>query len=284
MYFFIEKTRKMQNRCDNHGIDYNELYNKVIKDFYENYSLPAFHEWGDGFVQGDASDIELDEAIKNVMSVDNLTSIDDFFVYLDKKFIEMIEDELENSIKEFGGIMFAKNQFIDYKETLENKIREFLEENYYDDGGVIGHDYSVFLYADEMELFEMVMPSSNWSFPDSNDARFRVVHLNNYEKAFNDFSDYVSENTFDRIKEFFNENKDDEIIQFFKEVFEYDEEISLDAHYKTLEFYEKMNLWETIFDNESIEEYNKSQRSETIESIIENIEWGDIEEWFNEQF
>jgi hypothetical protein len=191
---------------------------------------------------------------------------------------------------------YSCSQFSAYKEEAEKIIKSFLTEEYYTSGGSqIGHDYSLFFLADEMTCFELIQASSNWSFQEGNDARFKIVHLNNYDKAFNDFSDFVSESRYTDIRSLFS-NQESEIVDYLKENASFDEDDffnneedpnpldDIKTLYKSLSFEEKLEMWDSLDDEQVVEEFNKTARAEAIDSIIEAINWDEIESYFNEQF
>lgn len=161
---------------------------------------------------------------------------------------------IENQIRQFGDNEYTKEQFDDYKEEAESLIREHLEKEYYFSPGQIGHDYSVWFLANEMSAFEHIEASSNWTFQQSNEARFRIVHLNNYDEAFAecDYDLVVFDGERPDNWDEFNHN---EKVEWFKENYP-----------------------------QAIEECEAINRDEAIESIIDAIEWDEIEDWFNAQF
>ncbi len=308
MYFFIQKSKELQSRAEQFGIYFQDVYVNAMQEIQEKYSLPSLHEWGDGYCQGDATNDEIFELVQNINKIDGGDKptiyfdendendgefVTDVYEYLDKKLIDRIEYNIESQIKIFGDYEFTQYQFDEYKEIAENNISEFLNNEYYSEENTIGHGYSVYFLADEMEVFDHVESSSNWSVQRGNDARFQILHLNNYDNTFNGFSDFVSENLFKNIKQLFN-NDTSEFVEYFKnyvesneEDFFIDEENFLDdvkEIYKICSFNERMEMWEKL-DNESIiEDFNNSARSEVIDSFIDDIKWNEIEIWFNAQF
>ena len=267
MYFFIEKSRQIQSRSESMSIDFQELYTNTIQKFYQKYSLPALHEWGDGFCKGDASDDEIIELAQEINRLDGDDSpvvfaeisdedelLTDVFEYLDNKFIEMLESELESQICQFGDEEFTKDQFDKYKEQLEDKIKEFLNENYYSSPEQIGHDWSLWANLEEIEVFEQVHPSSNWMFQEADSSRFRIAHLNNYDNPFEECDYDLVVTTAERPEDW------DEMSQ------------------------KEKKEWFEEEDEESIDQCHEYNRDEAIEKIIENIEWREVENWFDSQF
>lgn len=310
MYFFIESRIKLTSRAEQFDISYEDVYVKALQQMQEEYSLPALHEWGDGYCKGDASISQLVDLVKTINDIeggdspavyleedieDESNILTDIFVYLDKKLIEKIEAQIESQIVSFGeDNEYSSTQFEAYKESAEKLIRGFLTEEYYTSGGSqIGHDYSVFFLADDITCFEHVEASSNWMFQEANDARFRIVHLNNFDKAFSDFSDFVSENDFGQIYAHLDvENNDvqmylERIHGAFDNV-ELDDDIdndydTIESLYSDIEFAQKVKMWKTL-DSNTVDVFNSTSRSEVIDSIIEAINWDEIESYFDAQF
>lgn len=268
MYFFIEKSNQISKRCENLDITYNDIYDVAVKRVYEKYSLPALHLWEGGFTKGEATIEELVE-LKNEINkeggdeplvyfeIDEEDEIEintDIYEFLDQKLVETMEEIVESLIRKFGDEEYSKNQFSQYKNCAEALIKEFLNKEYYSSPEPTGHDYSVFFLADEMRVFEMVQASSNWMFQTGNDARFRITHLNNFDNPFQE-CDYDS--------------------------------VAIEG--------ERPHYWDEMSHNEkkqwieenqpgAIEECHNYNRDYVIDSIIDSIEWKEIEQWFKNQF
>lgn len=163
MYFFIEKTRKLSQKFEN----YNDIYVETIQKFYTKYQLPPLHESGDGFTQGDASDEEIinsfmfiDGLIKSEMDKNNPyyhepiahaffdedgdLQASDYFVWLDRDFLTMLEEELNkkskveifkditemtnskvwNDVRCNNEVDIAYNQLYEIKDYINNSLTE----------------------------------------------------------------------------------------------------------------------------------------------------------------
>lgn len=299
IYFFIEQSRNLSKLAEEKGIDYQDIYISSMLKLQEKYSLPSLHEWGDGYEKGDATLQELISLKDNINSINENENIyleieDDeiietnLFTFLDKELISLIESDIDSQLVEFGENQYTKNQFVDYKEKLEEIIKDFLFENYYDFGGSpIGHDYRVYVLAKSMEVFEMVQPSSNWMFQNENQERFKVCGLNNYDKAFEDYTDLIAENSYTVTRDNLGITDETQIVEYLQNNTGYennDDSLSfiIDA-YKSMDFEQKLELWKEVA-SEGIKEYDSFMRSETIYSILANIDWQEIEEYFNSQF
>jgi hypothetical protein len=289
MYFFIEKSKELQSRANDLSLDYNDIYVDALTETQENYSLPALHETADGYSQGDATDEEISQLVQELTEM-GFNESNDVYQFLDEKLIGIIEDKIESLVKPFGNDEYSKDMFDVYKDKATELIREFLDEEYYQDGGdSIGQDYSVYFIADAMEVFEHIEAGSNLSFQHDNEARFNIVHLNNYYKAFDDFSDFVSEFSYKDVRLNFS-NEDYEIGKYMLEigVDEFDENLTLEEniiiHYNNFSFDEKMEMWEDLDEENIIEDWNSNERDEAIMYIIDDIDWDEIEKWFDSQF
>lgn len=297
MYFFIEQSLKAKTRAEQFEIDFQDIYVNSIEEMQAEYSLPSLHEWGDGYVQGDASNDEIFELFHNINKIEDGEEptvfceeddenegnlLTDIYEYLDKKLIAKIEDAIESQIITFGDDEYSSTQFDNFKEKAEEVIKELLKAEYYQSGGTIGHDYTVFLLADEMKAFEHVEVSSNWMFQEGNEARFCILHLNNYDKAFNDYSDLIGEESYSTTRD--NLGISDEVVKAY--LLENDIEIENDEikdSYKEMSYDARIDMWKEIASN-GIESYDEWARGEAIDKIIEGIEWDEIESWFDAQF
>lgn len=269
MYFFIEQSNELNKQieklAEKTNYDTNQIWVDAQIAIQEKYTLPAFHILEDGYTQGDASDGEVFEAAEAINKIDYSEEyaewsgdghpvvtaeldeenedeiITDIYEYLDKQLLEQAEIEISKVIKA---------NWIQY---YEDDIREFLEENYFNSGCEIGVDYSVWINTETGEIFEHTEASSNWQFQNSDENRKQVLHLSNYDKSFNDYTDLIAENDFDH--KAVSENLG----------------IDLPANWDELEYQEKVN-WVEGNASEEIESYNKIQRDEAIDTIIDLIE------------
>ncbi len=97
MYFFIEFSRDLQSRFEAKELDYQDFYVSQSQKFYSDNSLPSFNEWGDGLVQGDASDEEvlvIAEALGLSIQADEDGEYDfsEVFEKLDRMFVAQMKD------------------------------------------------------------------------------------------------------------------------------------------------------------------------------------------------
>lgn len=111
MYFFIESCRNLQATAELLNVDLQEIYLSVSQKFYEENSLPAFADWGDGFTQHEATDEETAE-VANALGV----SVEDLFVTLDEMFVSDYEDAADKAFKSCANV--ANNEI--YKEEVES--------------------------------------------------------------------------------------------------------------------------------------------------------------------
>ena len=113
MYFFIAQSVSLKSKAESVELDFQEIYVSAMQEMQKEYSLPAVHEWGDGYTQGDASIEEIFDLVSNINSIeggdepsvyanlneDDATILTDIYEYLDKKLISKIEDSIESQIK-----------------------------------------------------------------------------------------------------------------------------------------------------------------------------------------
>lgn len=293
IYFFIEQSRRLAYKAEEKGLDYQDIYINAMQEMQEKYSLPSLNEWGDGYCKGDASLQELIELKDNINSINNNQEIyleieddeiidENLFSYLDRQLIELIETKIDSYLVKFGENEYTKDQFQDYKEELETIIKDFLHKEYYMTGGVIGHDYSLYLLADDMVVFEMVHASSNWKFPNDNEQRFKIVHLNNYDSAFKDYTDLISENNFRVVVDNLGVT-DNQISEYLYHNDIELEDIDIKETYSKMSYDEKVEMFDEIA-SEGIKEYNSFMRNEAIDSIMDYIDWDEIENYFLSKF
>jgi len=97
---------------------FNELWNTIHTEIVNEFSLPPFHLWEDGFCKGDASD----EEIENVASCinenynENLEDESDLMYFLDQQFLLKIHSHAELLIQDY------EREFKEeYKEARSNQ-------------------------------------------------------------------------------------------------------------------------------------------------------------------
>jgi len=161
--------------------------------------------------------------------------------------VEDLKDEFERAREQAFKDYLTEN----WKEIYEDEIREFLQENYFDSGKEIGVDYSVYINIESGEIFEKVEASSNWTFLEYDENRKKIVHLDNYNKPMYDWTDLVATESNKTIEE----NLQTELPEDFEE----------------MDFDEKIEWIENNVDSKNLDEYNKIQRDEAIDKIIEYL-------------
>lgn len=235
--------------------DINQIEIDATQKVYDKYNLPALFIEGEGeFYQGDATDEEVTEAARYINEVLGEPEIDVFYAEgheWEGREDELIADELYSFLqKEYWEeyeselMRVVKNSWIEF---YEEEIREFLNENYPSSGGQVGCDWSVYIDIETGECFEKREASSNWSFMHENDNRKLICYLNNYDKAFSDFTDYVAENSDYNINMLFDCEMPDE-----------------------LDYYEQIE-WLRENAADAIEDYDNNARNEAIEDVYNLI-------------
>lgn len=99
---FQEQRRKLEYNTNDLEI-YNETVNDLDYDFGRKHDLPALHQWGDGFEQGEATKEELEELVKRGLierdeSGYNESGYD--FGNLDELYLKELEHALEKAKEE----------------------------------------------------------------------------------------------------------------------------------------------------------------------------------------
>jgi hypothetical protein len=260
MYFVIEKNHKVENELNRIGKIYSEVLPSWQEEFWTIHDLPAIHVWEDGFTSGDASSEDLIPLIdKKIVTYDDEDGYN--FLKLDEIYCEFLDAKIEKLKNSKWIYKLGFKDFEDYQEHLEEKLQAFLNENYYESSGVIGHDYSLCIDIEDDEIFEKIHASSNWVENEGWENSLIIFHLNNYDKAYLGFSDYLGESGFD--------------------IFNY---LNLDSPFskddwEELSFQEKVDFFEENHPK-IIADYNDSARDNEIEDIInEKINWDEIEEF-----
>jgi len=89
---------------------FNDIWNEAQSAITIKYSLPPFYLWESGYQQGDASDGEMNMAVKNINAIDGpkSVSIDTIFEFLDGKFLELIRPKADQLIKDYNS--FCKKE------------------------------------------------------------------------------------------------------------------------------------------------------------------------------
>lgn len=107
MYFFIEQINELRSRVENSFNEegneiFNDLCDSANNDLYEKLNLPAIHLWGEGYCKGDAGNDELKNIADELnadFSIDEEGEIDtDLFEILDREFISILSNKVENKI------------------------------------------------------------------------------------------------------------------------------------------------------------------------------------------
>lgn len=109
---------------------FNDIWNAAHEELVDRYSLPAFHLWESGFVQGDASDDEVFEAKDSINKVEALQDTEglpanvvsptvsaewnegeietDIYEFLDSELLKIVEPKTKKLIEEYEA--FCKEQ------------------------------------------------------------------------------------------------------------------------------------------------------------------------------
>ncbi len=244
--------------------DINMIEVDAIQKVYDKYNLPALFNEGEGdFYQGDATNEEVIEAARNINNMlwsDDIPGpeIDVFYneghEYRSEEG-ELNAEELYSFLKkeflkeyELTAMNVVKAHWIEY---YTDDIEQFLQENYYTEGGEIGHDYSVYINIETGKIWEHIAASSNWSFMNYDGNRKRIVHLNNYDKPFLDWADLVAGES------------DDVIAQNLG--------CELPKDWRDLDYSEKIDWVIKNVSQDILDEYNGFQIEEAINRIMENI-------------
>jgi hypothetical protein len=223
------------------NIDVNELAvntDILIRERFNIYE--PIHKFECYYI-GDA-----DEDVLNRIAEENgLNDYRELLSMMDKEFEEEYSNKLEKTRIEY----LREN----WKEYYEDEIREYLEENYYyTSGDVIRVDYSVYIDISDGKIFEHVEASSNWIFKYGDENRKLIVHLNNYDKPFFDWTDLVATESNKAIEENLN--------------------IELPKDFDEMDFGEKIEWITDNADENDLDSYNRMMRAEAIDSIIDSIE------------
>lgn len=130
---------------------FNDMWNNAQQELQDKYNLPAFHLWESGYVQGDASDEEVFEAVKNINEVEyneganeaNMghgfgpsvraeydeeeAEIDtDIFEFLNSKLLDILKPQVEKLIEEYQT--FCKSELDASLFTVKTDTREEYEQ------------------------------------------------------------------------------------------------------------------------------------------------------------
>ncbi len=183
---FSETTKRVfeqyRELTENHE---SELTFDFDQEFYKKYNLPALHLF-DGFYQGDATHEEITQIKDNLVSYENVADEGEEPEY------EYDFDALDSQYAEDLEEYWLKYKKENWKELFENKIKDFLEENYPKDGENPGNDYSIWLDIESGEVFEMKQASGNWMFQEGR-ARVRITATENYDNFFDTVEDLIAE-------------------------------------------------------------------------------------------
>lgn len=222
------------------NIDVNELAVSTDILIRERFNIDEPIHKFECYYIGDA-----DEDVLNRIAEENgLNDYRELLSMMDKEFEEEYSNKLEKARIEY----LREN----WKEFYEEEIREFLDLNYYNSGNEIGVDYSVYINIESGEIFEHTEASSNWIFKHGDENRKLIVHLNNYDKPFFDWTDLVATESNKAIEENLN--------------------IELPKDFDEMDFGEKIEwITDNVYEND-LDSYNKMMRAEAIDSIIDSIE------------
>ncbi len=233
---FEEYTELTENPSDDLVFDFDQ-------EFYAKYNLPALHLL-DGFYQGDATHEEITKIKDNLVSYENVAEEGEEpeyeydFDVLDNKYVEELEK------------YFLKYKQDNWKELFEERIKEFLEENYPKEGRNTGNDYSVWLDIENGEVFEMIQVSQNWAFKEGRN-RVEITKTPSYEDYYYTVRDLVGANGDTVIAENLN--------------------VKLPEDWTEFSFEEKIE-WVEGNAEDGIKAYNENAREEAIETIMNNLD------------
>lgn len=258
MSTYNEQARELETQiselAEKTNYDTNQIWVDAQIAIQEKYNLPSFHVWETGYCQGDASDDEVFEAKDSIIKIeegdspavyaewdneDDSEILTDVYEFLDQALLEQVEIEI------------LKVKKANWIKVYEDDIREFLNENYFTTGSEIGVDYSVYINIETGKIFEKTEASSNWIFQEDDENRKLILHMDNFEKPFNDFTDLIAEGSDSTISENLG--------------------IELPEGWEEMEYVEKVD-WARENAQESIENYDSIQREEMIDTIMNLIE------------
>ncbi len=95
IYFFIERMNNAKRNVINNEETnaFEEIYLNQLQEIYDKYDLPALHEFGDGFVKGDATKEECDDLVKRGLATKDEDGYD--FSELDILLCDAVDDAVE---------------------------------------------------------------------------------------------------------------------------------------------------------------------------------------------
>lgn len=222
------------------NIDVNELADNADVNVRERFNITEPINKFEAYYKGDADE----EMLNDIAEENGLNDYEELLSMLDKGFKEEYEVLCEKARMEY----LRQN----WREYYEDEIREYLNENYYETGDVIGADYSLYINIEDGEITEIIEASSNWTFEHEDENRKLIVHLNNYDKPFSDWTDLVATES----------NK----------VIEENLSIELPEDFDEMDFDEKIEWITDNADENDLYSYNKIMRAEAIDSIIYNVD------------
>lgn len=129
-----ENSKEVYVNADsfNAKLKFDDIWNDAHAELADRYSLPAFHLWESGFVQGDASDDDVFEAKDSINKIESLNDVEclpstivepavhaewnedeseietDIYEFLDSELLKIVEPKTEKLIEEYEA--FCKEQ------------------------------------------------------------------------------------------------------------------------------------------------------------------------------